>query len=1275
MGRVGNWAALRRSAIGCVGFRARVATFAVVAVAAGIVLLGSQDQALADCLPAASAGLNPAPGTTVTCATNANNVNGNNGYGTGDQDGLTINVLSGVTVNGDDNGIFVRNNNIINNAGTISSPSIGIQASDSTPSNSVTLTVNNASTGTITGGQNAILVFNFDGTAIANVTNYGLISTSANNATTISADNLNVTNYATGIIQANNSGGFAIQAFGNGLITNYGLITADALGVSIGTGTIFNGSSGTISQTGTAVGGVFGGNAVFISGSGSLINYGTITGADTSSSFSSAVFVGSGSVFNAGTISSPVTGITIADGTIVNSGTGVITTGAADFGIGIATFGAGTVAITNSGSIIADGASGIGISVLAGGGTNTINNSGLIQANGDTGTGLDLEGTVTVVNSGAIVANGPSGVAVFICNCGNVTFTNSGLIQANGDNSGSGGNSGIGIWVRGGATASIVNTGTIQATDPLGTGIQADSGAILTVNNSGTITAGAFGINSADGAVIFNSGTITISAPSSSALNAVITVGSNGALPATPNIVNTGTLTAGDDASGIVAGLNNFILNTGSIVTGNSTGIFRQAGIMAADGSTVVNGGSITVGNGSGLGVLAPDMSGMLAIGDNVILQNAGMITTGVNAAGIATLGNNTQITNSGIIFANGSTGVLVQSPIPGVVQTTGAVITNNGVIIANTTAGIGGIGVNFNDNSGTLTNNGLIQSLGAGSVAINSCSGACGGTVTITNNGTIDGRVVLDVGASITNNGLMTFSASDGEVTVGQVHITGDAFVQTSGGTLALRVTSDVRSDALATNATGTLTLAGTLKALVQPGLYANTTTYTNVVTNSGLTTTTFDRFVSSSPFFTATPIYDTTDPTSWSALNLQLDRIAFGAVPGLTPNQRAVGNYLESHYSTGLTGNAATFYSNLLAVTTVNVLNNLSGEGISGAQNAGFATGSQFNGAMQTQGMFAPDLGGLNVVIPAPQYAATRVAAGHEAFASLDKSAAATAPQPGRFRIWTAGFGATQSLHGEADPGSFSQSVRSAGGMLGVDWQTAWDLRIGFAAGGSETTFSAPDLQTTGRMTSGHVGAYAMKTWGAWYAAATLSYARFDNSTTRTIVGIGPTETASGSFASDQLAARLELGWKQAYGRVNVTPFVAVEPAVLWQRGFTETGANVLGLTVASHTSTSLPTFLGVQVDGRILTPEGLVFAPYSRVSWVHEFEPDRRVSASLITLPGSTFTVAGARAAGDAGRLDFGGKLYLPGGPALFANFAGEWSDRTETYSATGGFRAAW
>ena len=58
-----------------------------------------------------------------------------------------------------------------------------------------------------------------------------------------------------------------------------------------------------------------------------------------------------------------------------------------------------------------------------------------------------------------------------------------------------------------------------------------------------------------------------------------------------------------------------------------------------------------------------------------------------------------------------------------------------------------------------------------------------------------------------------------------------------------------------------------------------------------------------------------------------------------GLNANQRAVGNALEAAYATTLTGPAATLYTNLLMTGTPNALSQLSGEGITAAQNAAFA------------------------------------------------------------------------------------------------------------------------------------------------------------------------------------------------------------------------------------------------------------------------------------------------------------------------------------------------
>ena len=89
----------------------------------------------------------------------------------------------------------------------------------------------------------------------------------------------------------------------------------------------------------------------------------------------------------------------------------------------------------------------------------------------------------------------------------------------------------------------------------------------------------------------------------------------------------------------------------------------------------------------------------------------------------------------------------------------------------------------------------------------------------------------------------------------------------------------------------------------------------------------------------------------TTFGAVNVTLTRLAMTAVPGMTKNQRAVGNVLEPGYSTGLTGDLATFYANLFAATSLAVLDQLSGAGTAAAQDGAFAAGGQFSGMMMQQ------------------------------------------------------------------------------------------------------------------------------------------------------------------------------------------------------------------------------------------------------------------------------------------------------------------------------------
>ncbi|WP_027522200.1 autotransporter domain-containing protein [Bradyrhizobium sp. Ec3.3] len=791
------------------------------------------------------------------------------------------------------------------------------------------------------------------------------------------------------------------------------------------------------------------------------------------------------------------------------------------------------------------------------------------------------------------------------------------------------------------AFAACVQSGSTVSCDGASTtgfGTGVENNLTVTVQSNASITIGPAqpAINVADGNTVLNSGSITIGD---------FSAGMQGVRNNT--FTNAGTITIGSTSWGMVGFTdNNVLTNTGTIT---STGV-NTIGIYAAGtGNTVSNSGAITLTGALSTGIWASDINTILNSGTITVGGSNGAHSAGV----ILTMNNN--FTNTGSITAAGtsSTGVLVAGD--------GNSVTNSGTIVA---TGTHGFGVRIDGNGNTLVNTGTIK---GGSNGHSLFSPGTTGNV-ITNNGTLDGAMFfLGAGTSnsLTNNGLITIT--DAAMVLGQGNIAfGGAFTQTAQGTLALRVDNAGNSDGLLANSAQ---LGGTLRAVLQPGLYGSSTTYTNVVQSGTSVAGQFSSVISSSAFFTAAATYST------NSVDLTLTRQGFGAVAGETANQRAVGNALEAGYSPSLTGATATFYSQLLQAGSVRVLDQLSGEGTSGTQNTAFAAGSMFGRTMDDQ-MDAWRTGhrGEAAGSGALGYASERPVT--SVFNAL-KAPPLVEPQ---WHAWASGFGAGQSLSGDAAVGSASFSDRVAGGSIGVDHLLNPDLLVGIAAGGSSATFSVDDRATSGRLDGAHVGGYAMQRFGAAYVSAQLAYSHFNNSTTRTITGIGADEIAKGSFGSDQLGGRLEIGRTYDFSQVSMTPFAAVQAARLWQAAYTETSTagtapGVLGLSYTSRFVSSLPVFLGTKFDGRFNVGNGMMWMPFANVAWVHEFSPTRDVTASLITLQAPAFTVEGARAASDAGRVELGSRLALNRWSELSARFTGEFSSAGQSYAGMGALKVSW
>jgi uncharacterized protein with beta-barrel porin domain len=334
-------------------------------------------ESLAACTPATGNNV------TVTCSgtTTDQGPGTNTGYGASNQNGVTVNVQSGATVSGTSTGIDLNNNNIINNAGTITTNGSGI-------GNVFGINANGSLTVTNSGTIGQVDLVNPSNTDLAGINLAG-------------SGPLVVTNTSTGVIQ----GSLAIQAGGtpssmtvdnSGLIS--GLVGGGGIGIFGDTVTLTNNASGTITADGVAI------NA----NTATVSNYGTISApaaggggtainvnALTLTNYASGVITGDG--FGVTGSQTPVLNVTNF-GTISGTGLG---------GVGIEGNG---VTLVNSGTV-SGGAGGSAISMDHG----TITNNAGGNIAGDFATITAFHDT-TVFNAGTVTSNG--GPAIFFTSAG-----------------------------------------------------------------------------------------------------------------------------------------------------------------------------------------------------------------------------------------------------------------------------------------------------------------------------------------------------------------------------------------------------------------------------------------------------------------------------------------------------------------------------------------------------------------------------------------------------------------------------------------------------------------------------------------------------------------------------------------------------------------------------------------------------------------------------------------------------------------------------------------
>ncbi len=1046
-------------------------------------------------------------------------------------------------------------------------------------------------------------------------------------------------NTGTGTISiATGAGGTVTGTAGNGLTTSAATgattITLDAA---------VTGSSGGISSTSTS-GDITITTAAVTGGVGGIITNSTAGGAtsitfngDVQSAAGSAIWArgttgaitidgsGEASLSNPSNAGGGVAASTTT-GAITLSGTGA-TSGQGGAMVNLAITGASATAditITRSGAYTISNGNAI-LASNAGSGAINISGLGAVTATGTwSGTGSDFAAIAAKASGGAVNIGGSTGLSNAISSTQqgiNASTTGAGTIDIKTVSGGTvTSTGGEGIFTSAGNGTTTINLGA-NVSGGLGqSAVYAYStGAAniaLTTASGVTVSGGGFGIRA-------ESGTGNIDLGGTTGLGGAVSGTDAGILASTSG---TGTINIKTASGGTVSGTSGIGIETytvngattidvGANVTGD-TGIRTDSAGGASTGTT-----SITIRTGAT--VTGATRAILAKTGNaNVTINNAGTVNGDIRSAKYSTGTGTFTFNHSGTFTLLGSqtnTGFALNNLSGGVLTGTGsfgAVNAASGSIIRpgdRTLAAVGGVPV-----MGTLNATSLTLASGAIVEVRADYSG-------------VNDKVAVTGAAALGGATLKVLATPQTDATWGT---TSKSFTVLTAGSITGAFASAVQTDYAFLTATAAVATDG--KSVVATLVRATTPTTTTTTDTSSSSSSSSSGSTTSAP--TSFGTYATT--TTQKSVTSTLDRF-----------QAQTSNPLIAKVTTLTVAQAPAAFTQL------------AGTGVTAATTQAFAAAAVFSGAINTEaGKFTGSAGGSSGVL---SYASDK-----KLTKAFDKVAAKPVEPILDGRVWAHVLGGVANM--KSDATNPSERSSNYGIAAGADTALTPNLRAGFALSGGQSTTKVSALSTKADATWGQGALYAVATDGDRYAKAALVYGHLTTETERKVTAFATPETAKGKFDSNLYSTRLEVGQRFVTGAaVDLTPFAAFEPSWLVQDSYAETGAATVGLGFGKTTTRALPATLGVKAESDIAL-DGMRLTPSATLGWVHDFASASSLSPFFTALPGSTFTIAGAKGDRNLARTEVNLEATPTGSTATFyANARADLGARTSAVRGTAGF----
>ncbi len=177
----------------------------------------------------------------------------------------------------------------------------------------------------------------------------------------------------------------------------------------------------------------------------------------------------------------------------------------------------------------------------------------------------------------------------------------------------------------------------------------------------------------------------------------------------------------------------------------------------------------------------------------------------------------------------------------------------------------------------------------------------------------------------------------------------------------------------------------------------------------------------------------------------------------------------------------------------------------------------------------------------------------------------------------VWSRGFGGQRIQ--QAGDGLLHSNNQFYGGMIGTDWQSRSNLRIGVFAGGGNIRSDTTANIDTSNSTLGFAGGYVRQEWADSFLQAGLQAGWSSNDTSRLINNntlANGLETAKGSFNGWYVNPELTYGVNRTLGVYDggvyaLTPSVRLRYLYASFGGYSESGSSA-NMSVGSHVAQDL-------------------------------------------------------------------------------------------------------